>query len=73
MPNVITAPPTQTYTPVKETVKKRLSVWHVMGAYVGGLLLLIIMNHYLLHFCHVPDPVTSALHALHFPVPTATL
>lgn len=58
---------------MKETVKKRLSVWHVMGAYVGSLLLLIIMNHYLLHFFHIPDTVTSALHALHFPVLTTTL
>lgn len=40
-------------------VKIKLSVWHLMGTYVGGLLLLILMSHYLPPFYHVPDTVTS--------------
>ena len=34
-------------------------MWHLMGTYVGGLLLLILMSHDLPHLYHVPDMVTS--------------
>ena len=43
-----------------------------MGAYVGGF---TVNNNESLFtaLCHIPDTVTSALHALHFPVFTAAL
>lgn len=59
-------------TCVKGAVERRVSVWHLMGTYVGGLLLLILMSHYLPPFYHVPGMVTSVSQAC-FPVLTAAL
>ena len=50
----------------------KLSVWHLMGTYVDGLLLLILMSHYLPLFYHVPDTVTSvSRHAFQSPIYTS--
>lgn len=42
-----------TITFVWKGCKGRLSVWPLMGTKGGGLLLLLTLSHYLLHFDHV--------------------